>query len=103
MVLLNVLSGAPSVRDVGLPACMTCSSTRKAAAFEDDITTSRPGDLPTPADGTIEMKTMRLAALRLSQRKCFSLLLPYYKNSFLDVGKNIVKWLGQCFLPELAN
>ena len=34
---------------------------------------------------------------------CFSLLLPYYKNPFLDLGKNIVKWLGQCFLPELAN
>ena len=33
---------------------------------------------------------------------CFSLLLPYYKNPFLDLGKNIVKWLGQCFLPELA-
>ena len=34
---------------------------------------------------------------------CFSLLLPYYKNLFLDLGKNIVKWLGQCFLRELAN
>ena len=34
---------------------------------------------------------------------CFSLLLPYYKNPFLDLGKNIVKGLGQCFLPELAN
>ena len=34
---------------------------------------------------------------------CFSLLLPYHKNPFLDLGKNIVKWLGQCFLPELAN
>ena len=33
---------------------------------------------------------------------CFSSLLPYYKNPFLDLGKNIVKWLGQCFLPELA-
>ena len=26
----------------------------------------------------------------------------YYKKPFLDLGKNIVKWLGQCFLPELA-
>ena len=34
---------------------------------------------------------------------CFSLLLPYYKNPFLDLEKNIVNWLGQCFLPELAN
>ena len=34
---------------------------------------------------------------------CFSLLLPYYKNPFLDLGQNIVKRLGQCFLPELAN
>ena len=33
----------------------------------------------------------------------FSLLLPDYKNPFLDLGKIIVKWLGQCFLPELAN
>ena len=32
----------------------------------------------------------------------FSLLLPYNKNPFLDLGKNIVKWLGQCFF-ELAN
>ena len=33
---------------------------------------------------------------------CFSLLLPYYKTLFLDLGNNIVKWLGQYFLPELA-
>ena len=25
-----------------------------------------------------------------------------YINPSLDIGKNIVKWLGQCFLPELA-
>ena len=39
---------------------------------------------------------------------CFSLLLRITlfiikTPLFLDIGKNIVKWLGQCFLPELAN
>ena len=34
---------------------------------------------------------------------CFYVLLLYYESPFLDLGKNIVKWLGQCFLPELAN
>ena len=36
----------------------------------------------------------------------FCVFLYYYptikKKTFLDLGKNIVKWLGQCFLPELA-
>ena len=27
---------------------------------------------------------------------CFS-MLPYIKTPYLDLGKNIVKWLGQCF------
>ena len=47
--------------------------------------------------------SMTLSASVRTVILCFSLLLPYYKNSFLDLGKNIVKSLGQCFLPELAN
>ena len=42
------------------------------------------------------------ASLRTVILWVFSLLLPYYKNPFLDLETNIVKWLGQCFLPELA-
>ena len=45
--------------------------------------------------------SMTLSASLRTVILCFS-LLPYYKNPFLDLGKNIVKWLGQCFLPELA-
>ena len=46
---------------------------------------------------------MTLSASLRTVILCFSLLLPYYKSPFLDLGKNIVKWLGQCFSPELAN
>ena len=46
---------------------------------------------------------MTLSASLRTVILCLSLLLTYYKNPFLDLGKNIVKRLGQCFLPELAN
>ena len=47
--------------------------------------------------------SMTLSASLRTVILCFSLLLPYYKNPSLDLEKNIVKWLEQCFLPELAN
>ena len=47
--------------------------------------------------------SMALSASRRTVILCFSLLLPYLKKNFLDLGKTIVKWLGQCVLPELAN
>ena len=49
--------------------------------------------------------SMTLSASLRTVILCFSLLLLYiiiYKKLFLDLGKNIVKWRGQCFLPELA-
>ena len=45
---------------------------------------------------------MALSASLRAVILCFSLLLRYYENPFLDLGKNIVKWLGQYFLPELT-
>ena len=47
--------------------------------------------------------SMTLSASLRTVVLCFSLLLPYYKKTFLDLGKDIVTWLGQCVLPELAN
>ena len=47
--------------------------------------------------------SMTLSASLRTVILCFSLLLPNYKKTLLDRGKNIVKWLGQCFVPELAN
>ena len=34
---------------------------------------------------------------------CFSLLLPYYENPFLDLGKILSSGSDNVFLPELAN
>ena len=48
-------------------------------------------------------RSMTLSASLRTVILCFSLLLPNYKKKLLDRGKNIVKWLGQCFVPELAN
>ena len=49
---------------------------------------------------------MTLSASLQTVVMCFCVFLYYYpiyyKTPFLDLGKNIVKWLGQCFLPELA-
>ena len=33
----------------------------------------------------------------------FFIITLFIIKPFLDLGKNIVKWLGQCILPELAN
>ena len=46
--------------------------------------------------------SMALSASLWTVILCFSLLLPYYKNPFLDLGKNVVTWLEQYVLPELA-
>ena len=31
------------------------------------------------------------------------LFITLYKSPYLDLGKNVVMWLGQCFSQELAN
>ena len=53
--------------------------------------------------GMLKVPAYRRTIERRAAASTLSLILPYYKNLFLDLEINIVKWLGQSFLPERAN